>query len=223
MEYSLYIDQLENFINLYPVTTCLLVCFSLFIAYTVSGILYYRNNAEDDASGGLQRCNGPAMGGAQSGGGGVSAARGGVAKGGVSWMSSVTSSVTSAANATGALLQGKEFKMVLCVNMELKMEKGKIAAQCGHATLGAYKQSLKRAPAKVDAWETFGQAKIALKCPDEDCMLALQEEAKKQGVVTYLVRDAGRTQIAPGSKTVLAMGPDEKETIDRITGTLKLL
>jgi hypothetical protein len=30
------------------------------------------------------------------------------------------------------------FKMVLCVNMSLSMGKGKMCAQCGHATLGEY-------------------------------------------------------------------------------------
>ena len=33
-----------------------------------------------------------------------------------------------------------EIKMVLVVREDLKMGKGKIGAQCGHATLGAYKE-----------------------------------------------------------------------------------
>jgi PTH2 family peptidyl-tRNA hydrolase len=34
----------------------------------------------------------------------------------------------------------QDVKMVLVVREDLKMGKGKIGAQCGHATLGAYKQ-----------------------------------------------------------------------------------
>lgn len=126
-------------------------------------------------------------------------------------------------NATQALLRGQQFKMVMCVNMGLKMEKGKIAAQCGHAVLGAYKESTHRFPDKVGAWEEIGQAKIALKCPDEQTLLRLERAAKSAGLVTYLVRDAGRTQIAAGSKTVLAIGPDDIKTVDKISGELKLL
>lgn len=38
-----------------------------------------------------------------------------------------------------------------------------------------------------------------------------------------LIRDAGKTQIEPNSKTVLAIGPGPSREIDRITGSLKLL
>lgn len=38
---------------------------------------------------------------------------------------------------------------VLCVNASLAMGKGKIAAQCGHATLGAYKRALRYTPNSV--------------------------------------------------------------------------
>jgi peptidyl-tRNA hydrolase, PTH2 family len=40
--------------------------------------------------------------------------------------------------------QGGEQKMVLCVRTDLKMQRGKIAAQVGHGVLGAYKRALKR-------------------------------------------------------------------------------
>ncbi len=40
---------------------------------------------------------------------------------------------------------------------------GKIAAQCGHATLGAYKRAGRHAPSTLKGWETIGQAKVCLK------------------------------------------------------------
>lgn len=61
---------------------------------------------------------------------------------------------------------------VLCVRQDLKMTHGKIAAQVGHAVLGAYRRAMKSpkdSPAykNVVGWLKTGQAKIALKCPDE--------------------------------------------------------
>lgn len=41
------------------------------------------------------------------------------------------------------------FKLVLVVNMELKMGKGKMAAQCCHATLGSYKLSQRHCPSAL--------------------------------------------------------------------------
>ena len=37
-----------------------------------------------------------------------------------------------------------------------------------------------------------------------------------------LVRDAGRTQVAAGTATVLAVGPGNAALIDQLTGHLKL-
>jgi peptidyl-tRNA hydrolase len=115
------------------------------------------------------------------------------------------------------------FKMVLCVNMELQMGKGKIAAQCGHATLGAYKRAARHAPSTLKSWEYIGQAKVCLKVPTEAEMHALRDLARQAGLVTYIVEDAGRTQIAAGSRTVLAIGPAPVKELDQITGHLKLL
>ena len=115
------------------------------------------------------------------------------------------------------------YKMVLCVNMELKMDKGKIAAQCGHATLGAYKLATKYSPTAVLWWQRTGQAKIAVKVEKESSIYEIERKAKAAGLVTYLVEDAGRTQIAAGSKTVLAIGPAPTKSFEGLTGDLKLL
>mmetsp|Transcript_9170 Transcript_9170/g.18283 ORF Transcript_9170/g.18283 Transcript_9170/m.18283 type:complete len:170 (+) Transcript_9170:193-702(+) len=114
-------------------------------------------------------------------------------------------------------------KMVLVVNMELKMGKGKIAAQCGHAVLGAYKRGLQCAPSAVKVWEQIGQAKICLQCPTEEEMYQIEKKAKSKGLITNLVQDAGRTQIAAGSRTVLAIGPAPEVEFRGLTDHLKLL
>ncbi|KAK6528264.1 hypothetical protein TWF281_009511 [Arthrobotrys megalospora] len=123
----------------------------------------------------------------------------------------------------GASALTEECKMVLCVRTDLGMTKGKIAAQCGHATLACYKAVSRHAPLVLKRWEYLGQAKIALKVDSEEELLTLQAQAMSLGLVAKVVRDAGRTQIASGSATVLGIGPAPKSVVNQITGHLKLL
>lgn len=102
---------------------------------------------------------------------------------------------------------------------------GKIAAQCGHATLACYKTLLRSGPDHpiLQRWEKLGQAKVALKVDSEEEMLVLQARAVSLGLCAHVIHDAGRTQIASGSATVLGIGPAPKSKIDEVTGHLKLL
>lgn len=107
--------------------------------------------------------------------------------------------------------------------ISIARNQGKIGAQCGHATLGAYKIAAKHCPSAVEMWTNFGQAKIAVKIDDDVAMEDVAMIARTFGLVTYIVEDAGRTQIAAGSKTVLAIGPAPDHVLKTITGNLKLL
>ncbi|KAJ2822189.1 hypothetical protein FBU31_004666 [Coemansia sp. 'formosensis'] len=117
---------------------------------------------------------------------------------------------------------GEDTKLVLIIRTDLGMSKGKIAAQCSHATLGCYKRALKQAPAMLKAWEFTGQAKVTLKCNSEEELVDLQKKAQAAGLVAQSICDAGRTQIAAGSRTVLGIGPGPIGAVDRISGHLKL-
>jgi peptidyl-tRNA hydrolase len=107
---------------------------------------------------------------------------------------------------------------------------GKIAAQCSHATLACYK-ALSRQEAKssnpsasiLRRWEQLGQAKIAVQVKSEEELLVLQAQAISLGLCAKVIHDAGRTQIASGSATVLGIGPGPKSVINQVTGGLKLL
>ncbi|MCJ1280794.1 hypothetical protein MMC26_000111 [Xylographa opegraphella] len=119
----------------------------------------------------------------------------------------------------------EECKLVLVVRTDLGMGKGKIAAQCSHATLACYSHFLAHAPASplLKRWQALGQAKVALQCRTEEELLTLQAQALSLGLCARVIRDAGRTQIASGSATVLGIGPGPKGVVDRVTGGLKLL
>ncbi|KAF8944080.1 hypothetical protein BGZ47_004678 [Haplosporangium gracile] len=116
----------------------------------------------------------------------------------------------------------EEYKMVLIIRTDLNMGKGKAAAQCCHATLANYKELSKKSPKALARWEYFGQAKVTLKVDNEEDMLMLQAQAMSIGLAAHSIRDAGRTQIAAGSRTVLAIGPGPISVVNSITGKLKL-
>ncbi|KAK3606722.1 hypothetical protein CHS0354_033073 [Potamilus streckersoni] len=116
-------------------------------------------------------------------------------------------------------------KMVFVVNTELNMGMGKIAAQVAHAAVGVYRQ-LQEQPQKYGemlmSWEQFGETKIVLKGDNTNQLKELAAKANSIDLPNYLVQDAGRTQIAAGSITVLGIMGKVAE-VDSITGKLKLL
>ncbi|KAI9833395.1 MAG: hypothetical protein M1826_007493 [Phylliscum demangeonii] len=133
----------------------------------------------------------------------------------------------AAAAADNADHDDEEHKLVLVVRTDLGMSRGKIAAQCGHATLACYKAMLGshsgRDRARLERWERQGQTKIAVRAQTEEELVRLQRVAARLGVCARPVRDAGRTQIAAGSLTVLGLGPGPKSLVDQVSGGLKLL
>lgn len=114
-------------------------------------------------------------------------------------------------------------KLVLVVRHDLKMGKGKTAAQCSHATLASYKKMQKLNPHILQAWEDLGQPKVVVKATDLNHINNLSQLAKAAGIETTLIYDAGKTQVERGSATVLAVGPASVAAVDKITGNLPLL
>lgn len=120
-----------------------------------------------------------------------------------------------------------EVRMLLLVNRSLKMGKGKAAAQCAHAALALYRLMSSahleaHNPELLRRWERNGQAKITLSVSDNEEMDLLFARAMEAGINAHVVHDAGRTQIAAGSATVLGLGPAPKAALDALTGALTL-
>lgn len=114
------------------------------------------------------------------------------------------------------------YKLLLVVRNDLKMGKGKAAAQCCHATIMSFTKSLLDHPSKVDHWLSTGQKKVIVKVENQNELHLLRDLAQQKGLKTSLVRDSGLTQLVPGSLTVLGIGPDEESKIDSIARDLKL-
>ncbi|KAI0067854.1 PTH2-domain-containing protein [Artomyces pyxidatus] len=115
------------------------------------------------------------------------------------------------------------YKLILVVRTDLKMSTGKIAAQCRHATLACYKALARSNPRILKQWEQGGQAKVAVRCSSEEELLEIQAHAQRLNLGAQSIRDAGRTQITAGSRTVLGVGPGPARLINQVTGKLRLL
>ncbi|CAK9299212.1 unnamed protein product [Gordionus sp. m RMFG-2023] len=140
--------------------------------------------------------------------------------------------------------------MVIVVRNDLKMGKGKLAAQCCHAAVECHKQiTYKASNNNIDNiytyflryWSKSGQPKIILKVESEKELLEIYKNSKDykfnldnninnskkaifyKPLITSLICDAGKTQLDPGTYTVVGIGPAPSWMIDKITIDLKLL
>lgn len=115
------------------------------------------------------------------------------------------------------------YKQIIVIRTDLDMGKGKIAAQCAHASLAAYKKMLKNDPDAVKEWEREGQMKVVLKADDGDHLVEYYQKAEDARIPVEMIRDAGHTQIDPGTITCFAAGPWDEKELDAVFGQLKLL
>ena len=110
-------------------------------------------------------------------------------------------------------------KQAIVARTDIGMGKGKLAAQVAHASLKAYEKADER---DKRGWKNGGQKKVVLKASGEEELYRLAEDAKRAGVAHAIVRDAGHTQLDPGTTTTLAVGPASEAAVDGVTGDLSL-
>ncbi len=114
-------------------------------------------------------------------------------------------------------------KMVLLLRGELRLTAGKAAVQSAHAAVMLYQRAVDRDLPALAAWLRQGQKKIALMVPTVAELEALERRARSVGIPTVWVEDAGLTEVPPGTRTCLGMGPARSVDLDPITGSLPLL
>lgn len=122
-------------------------------------------------------------------------------------------------------------KQVIVIRKDLKMRRGKECAQTAHASIawltrrlqrdGKNKFSCNLSVAEQD-WISGSFAKIVLQVESEKDLLDIYEKAKNAKLIVEIIKDAGHTEVEPGTITCLAIGPDEESRIDLITQNLKL-
>ena len=135
-------------------------------------------------------------------------------------------------------------KQMIVMRRDLKMRKGKIAAQAGHACVTAVLAALARekrlgqvyadessvalAPdgqpaTPLSEWFSRGVAKVCVYVDSEAELLEIDRKAKAAGILSALICDNGLTEFhGQPTYTCLAFEPALPEQVDSITGTLPL-
>jgi PTH2 family peptidyl-tRNA hydrolase len=125
-------------------------------------------------------------------------------------------------------------KQVLIVRKDLNMRKGKMAAQCAHASLAVLLDEMNKGDEMIwklclfdrylKEWLTGAFTKIVVYVNSEEELLSLREQAKENRIRNALITDNGTTEFGGvKTNTVLALGPHLAEDIDKISGHLPLL
>jgi PTH2 family peptidyl-tRNA hydrolase len=118
-------------------------------------------------------------------------------------------------------------KQVIVVRTDLNMRKGKIAAQSAHASMkvlldrSTVRDGVLTLPLEgpMATWVTGRFTKIVLGVASEEDLVRAYEEAVARGIPAALVTDAGATEFhGVPTRTAAALGPDEADKIDVVTG-----
>ena len=116
-----------------------------------------------------------------------------------------------------------DLKQVIIVRKDLKMGIGKTAAQVAHASILSSEKARTKNIDWFKWWFDFGQPKIILKVNSLKELEEINEKGRFHNLPTAIVRDAGLTQLDPGTATCVGIGPAPTHLINIITGGLKLL
>ena len=135
-------------------------------------------------------------------------------------------------------------KMMIVMRRDLKMRKGKIAAQAGHACIeallialrkenrmddfeitsdGIWLKSEGKQTTPLSIWFQYGCAKVCVYVNSEEELLDIANKANDRGIVAAVITDAGMTEFhGVPTKTCLALEPLPSEIADELTGDLPL-
>lgn len=130
-----------------------------------------------------------------------------------------------------------EPKQVIIIRKDCNMRKGKMIAQGAHASMkiffdrmlknkeinDVHKYSLYLTE-EMNKWKEGSFKKICLYVNSEDELMDIYAKASKANLPVALIIDSGLTEFKGNpTRTCLAIGPDDSDLIDSITGHLQLL
>ena len=120
----------------------------------------------------------------------------------------------------------REIKQVLIIRRDIKkfnISVGKLLVQVAHGAVEGYRNVIRIDRKVAEEWILQGQKKIVLHVDDEAALLRLYRKAISLNIPCALIRDAGLTELPPGTLTVLVLGPWFSDSINKVSGSLPLL
>jgi PTH2 family peptidyl-tRNA hydrolase len=132
-----------------------------------------------------------------------------------------------------------DLRQMLVIRHDLKMRKGKLCAQAGHAPLmmladtpgagfrtnaqGVREFVVPDVDGTLEAWMLSGQKKVSVYVTSDEEMQDLHRRAEAAGLRCTQVVDAGHTEFkGQPTRTVLSIGPHPKDAVTPFTGDLPL-
>lgn len=116
-----------------------------------------------------------------------------------------------------------EIKQVILVRRDLKMPKGKMAAQVGHGCVDCALLAKKNKNQIFNEWYESGMKKVVLYVENLDEMIKFKNIFDRENIINSMIKDAGRTCFSQPTITVLAVGPEKEEELDKFVKDLKLV
>lgn len=116
-----------------------------------------------------------------------------------------------------------ELKMWLAVRSDLPLSRGKLAVQAMHAAGWLHLIVAQDKPDLMRAYIEGATPKVAVSVDSGAALDRVEHEAKAAGIPCFVVADAGRTEIASGTRTVCMFGPAYRDDLPDYLRRLRLL
>ena len=122
-------------------------------------------------------------------------------------------------------------KQVIIIRKDLKMRRGKEIAQGAHASIMVFKNNIYcgvpgepiiTLDPETYCWLHQGMTKITCQVNSEQELVDIYNKALAAGLKANIVQDLGKTEFDGPTLTAVAIGPNDGDQIDKITGTLQL-
>ncbi|MCQ6963667.1 aminoacyl-tRNA hydrolase [Methanolobus chelungpuianus] len=118
-----------------------------------------------------------------------------------------------------------DYKQVIVVRKDIEMSPAKLAVQVAHASIGGFIECVEPGDRGIIMHEWYKdsyQKKVVLQVRDINALEEFIQLAHNLGYRLFQVRDAGKTELAPDTLTCVGFAPMNNESIDILTGNLKI-
>lgn len=114
-----------------------------------------------------------------------------------------------------------EYKVVIVVNTDIKMGKGKVAVHCAHGALSCSEKAVVSNANAFHAWKGCAQPIIVVKGKSEQELLTLMTAAEENSLICSIIFENSEKEAANTNRTILAIGPGKADVMNKVTGHLK--